>query len=265
MTMNRVLAIGRKYLLLIIAIVIVLILGTIYALGFRLGPGVTLERVGTLTLTNIPTGTSIFIDQTLRTTTTATSSVKEELVSGSHSVIVSAPGDYPWNTLITMSSGKSAEASPIFIGMNPNVTPLSGTDKSSAVAAIASTTLPTFANPLHVANGCAIVYVLNNQIVADAATSTPGCTPPPYLCTGTSCGTTIIYSPVSPLKVVAAFPGRQDALVLQLSNVLYAIAVDPRSPQFFAPILTGTNPIAGVLKDGSIVVENNTAVYRVHL
>jgi hypothetical protein len=267
--MKRALELSKKYarknLLLIIAILIVLALAATYELGFRLGPGVTLERVSSLTLTNVPTGASIYVDQTFRTTTTATSSVKEELLSGSHAIIVSVPGDYPWNTMISMISGKNVSISPIFISMEPNVTPLSGTDKTNAIAAIASSTLPTFGNPIKLMNGCELLYVSNNQVIADAATTTPLCTPPPYLCTGTSCGPTIIFSPVTPLTLVKQFPGRQDALVVQLGTILYAIAVDPRSPQFFAPILTGTQPVAGALSNGTIVVQNGTAVYKVNL
>jgi hypothetical protein len=256
---------ARKNLLLIILILVIVAIGVLYGLGFRIGYGVHLERVSTLTLTNVPNGSSIFIDQTLRTTTTATSSVKEELVSGSHAIIISAPGDYPWNTITTVASGKPTTVNPIFVSTEPHVTPLSGTAETAAVSAIASTTLPTFTHPLTLANGCAIVYASNNQVIADFASTTPGCTPPPYLCSGTSCGSTIIYSPVSPLKMVAPFPGRQDALVIQVQNILIALALDPRSPQFFAPILTATSPVIGTLPNGSVVIKNGTAVFRVKL
>ena len=61
------------------------------------------------------------------------------------------------------------------------------------------------------------------------------------------------------------YPGRQDALLVGLNNVLYAIELDPRSPQFFAPVLTATNPVFGLLSDGTLVVKNDSAVFTIKL
>ncbi len=257
----------KKYWLLLVAIIFVLILAIPYALGYRLGPGVKLERVGTLDIVGLPTGASVYVDESLRGVTSKPGSMKDEVVGGSHSIIVSVTGDYPWSTVALVTSGKTTTTNPILVGMTPNATPLSGTDKDAAVAAIASSSLPSITNPLVLANGCADVYVSNNQIIATAATSTPGCsTPPAYLCDSTgSCAPTIIFSPVSTLYFVARYPNRQDALVVEFNDTLYAIALDPRSPQFFAPILTGTEPVIGTLPDGTVVVRNGTAVYKVTL
>jgi hypothetical protein len=268
--MNRTLALTKKYtkkyLLLIIAIVFLLLLAIPYALGYRIGPGVKLERVGTLDLTGLPKGASVYVDQTLEKTTTKSGDLKDELVGGSHSIIVSVPGDYPWNTIVTITSRKTTTVNPIFVGESPIATLLTGTDRDAALAGIASTTLPTEARPLLLANGCATVYVSNNQILAEATTSASCAAAPSYLCDNTgACSPTIIFSPVSPLKIVAKYPYRQDALVVQLDNVLYAIALDPRSPQFFAPILTATQPIIGTLPDGTIVVHNGNSVFRITL
>jgi hypothetical protein len=265
---NPVLANLRKFQYLIIAIVIIFALAFAYELGYRIGPGLTLARVGTISLTNLPKGASIYTDQTLRGVTANAGTQNEDLVAGSHTVIVSETGDYPWSALVSINSGKTTTADPIFVPMQPNVTPIASTSTAykSDVAAIASTTLPTELQPLVLENGCVTVYVSANQVVASAATTTPGCaTPPAFLCTAGSCSPTIVFAPVHPLTGVFAFPGRQDALVVEFDNTLYALSLDPRSPQFFAPILTGTNPIAGTLSDGTIVVNNNGAVYKVNL
>jgi hypothetical protein len=256
----------KRYLLLIIAVVFILLLAIPYALGYRIGPGVKLERVGTLELTGLPKGASVYVDQSLQKTTTKAGNLNTELVGGSHSVIVSVPGDYPWNTIVAITSHKTTTMNPIFVGETPIATLLSGTDRDAALAGIASTTLPTEAKPLLLANGCAAVYVADNQLLAEA-TTTSGCTTPPaYLCDNAgTCSPTIIFSPVSPLTFVAKYPYRQDALVVQIDNVLYAIALDPRTPQFFAPILTATQPIIGTLPDGTVVVHNGSSVFRITL
>ena len=254
----------KKYLLLIIAVVIVLILGITYALGFRVGPGLKIERVGTLIITGLPVNATVYVDNVLRSTITKPGNTKNELVAGSHTIIVSAPGDYPWSTIVSVTSRKTTTVNPIFVGMQPVATVLTGTDRDAALAAIASTSLPTLDHPIYLANGCAVVYVSNNQIIADA-TTTPGCTPPPYLCDNGTCSPTIIYSPIPKLSAVIKFPHRQDALVFEFGNVVLAIALDPRSPQFFAPVLTATAPVMGALPDGTLVIHNGNSVFKIAL
>ena len=254
-----------KHLFLTVVLILVLLIAVPYLLGFRIGPGLKLERVGTLDLVNVPAQASIIIDQNFTRTTKKPGDATYELMNGSHSVIVSVPGDYPWSALTPISSHNTFKVTPLLISEHPNITPLSGTEKDTATNVIASSTLPSRTSPLLLANGCANVYVANNQIIAEAKNA-PGCTPPPYLCdTVTSCSPTVVFSPISPLRGVARFPGRQDALVVEFNDVIYAIDLDPRAPQFFAPILGATNPNMGTLPDGTIVVQNDTAVFRINL
>jgi hypothetical protein len=262
-TQASVIAYSKKNLLLIAAVVILLLIAVPYWFGYRIGPGLQIERVGTLVVTNLPKGASVFVDQSLHGITPKAENMRDELVAGSHSIIVSVPGDYPWSTLALIASTKTTTINPILVSLKPSVTPLTGSASSTALAAIASTTLPSITHPLKLANGCTLVYVTNNQVIEDAS-ATPGCTPAPYLCDNGSCSPTIIFAPIMPLSLVTAYPGRQDALVVGFSNALYAIALDPRSPQFFAPILTGTQPIFGLLPDGTIVVHDGKAVYKVN-
>ena len=254
----------RTYLVWVVLIIIVVIIAGGYLAGYRFGPNMTLARVGSISLTNLPTGTSVYVDQVLRANITATSTKNIELVSGSHSIIVSATGDYPWNNLISVTSGVRTVVKPILIPEQPIATPLTGAAKATAIASIASTTIPTQTKPITLANGCAHVYVSNNQILADAVTA-PGCTPPPYLCINGKCASTIIFSPVDTMTAVLPYPGRQDALLIGLNNVLYAIALDPRSPRFFAPVLGATSPVFGLLPNGTLVVQTITAVFSVKL
>ena len=250
---------SKKHLLVIIAIVIILLLAIPYLLGYRVGSGLHIERVGTLVLNNLPAGTSVYIDRSLHGTLKKAGNMHVELIGGDHAVIVSAPNDNPWTALVPIVSGKETVQQPIFVGLRPEATPLTDADRDTALSAIASTTLPTQSNPLKL-GGCVEVYIENNQILASAIQS-PGCTPPPYLCPGGTCEPTIVYSPAPPITSLFVYPNRQDALVLQLEDTLYALSLDPRTPQFFVPILTGTQPILGALPDGTIVVHTFAAVY----
>ncbi len=257
----------KRYLFLILAVVFIVILAAAYGFGYRVGPGITLARVGTITLTNLPKGTSIIADQTLREVTSSAGNATEDLVAGNHTIIVGAPDYYPWSNVVSISSGKATTRNPILVHMKPDATPFASTsaEYATAFSVIASSTLPTVTNPLKLMNGCVLVYVADNRIIANAAPTTPGCTPPPYLCTNGTCDPTIVFAPIRPLNRVLAFPGHQDALVVEFDKTLYALALDPRSPQFFAPILTGTDPIAASLPDGTIVVRNGNVIYKLKL
>src|SRR6185437_9178686 len=86
------------------------------------------------------------------------------------------------------------------------------------------------------------VFVSDNRVVVDAATTTPGCTPPEYLCTEGSCAPTIAYAPLATLRSVIPFPNRTDAVLVTAGEWVYAIALDPRNPRYFAPVHHGTAP-----------------------
>ncbi len=253
----------KKNLILIVVLLFILIIALFYSIGYRISPGLSISRVGTLKFLNVPNGTSLYTDQLFRKTTNATSTVSLDLVKGNHRIIVSYPGDYPWSTTAPILSGKTTTIDPIFIPLQPAATLLTGTGRDSALAAVASSTLPSETNPLTFANGCVHVYVTNNQVLATSVIK-PGCIPPPYICIQGKCAPTIVFAPIAPLTAVLKFPGH-DALVVEFNKTLYGIALDPRAPQFFAPILTGTNPVAGHLSDGTIVVQNNNVVYKLAL
>ncbi|MDR3548518.1 MAG: PEGA domain-containing protein [Candidatus Pacebacteria bacterium] len=255
----------RRYLFLWVFLLIIVIGTAAYLLGYRVGPGITLARVGNLDVTNLPKGATIYVDQVSRGTTAAAGDKNVELVGGNHTIIVSVTGDYPWNDLVSITSGKTTKVNPILITMQPDATALTGDAKTAAIARVASTTLPTESAPLTLANGCAHVYVSNNQVIADPVTNS-GCTPPPYLCVNKAgCASTIIFSPVVKLSAVLPYPGRQDAILVAFNNVLYALALDPRSPQYFAPVLTATQPQFGTLSDGTVIVENGSSVFSIKL
>jgi hypothetical protein len=262
--MQKLLFYVRKYLILLIIVFIVIVLAIFYEAGFRVGPDLTLNRVGYLSVSGLPSGATIYDDTSLLGTSTKTGTQHYELIAGTYSLIVSVPGDYPWSTTVAISSAKTSSISPILVSETLAGKALTGTAATQALAAIASTTLPTTAKPLAISGACATVYVENNQLIENPV-ETASCTPPPYLCIQGSCAPTIVYSPLAPIDAVLPFPGRNDSVVILLDHSLYAIALNPESPQFFAPIGHGEKPSAGVLPDGTIVVSDTGNVSQISL
>lgn len=262
--METVSSFARRFWWAIILLVLIIVIGGGYASGYRVAPG-GIARVGTLTLTDMPAGTKIFIDQSLSGTATSGQSFNEQLVPGNHTVIVNTANDFPWSSIVRIESGQVTKVDPLLVQMNVKEVALFGAEAKAGATAIATAKLPTVQSPLKMQGGCAVVYVHNNQVIEAAATSTPGCTPPAYLCMSGSCDPTIIFSPVTPLTNLFPYPGRQDAVLVGFDNGLYALSLDPTNPQFFAPIVRGTNPKFGQLSDGSIVVGVGTSILKLLL
>lgn len=264
--METFLKILRGYWFLVGLALIIVIVGAGYFAGYRVDEaGIT--RVGTLVIHGLPDGAAVYLDKSSRIFAregTATAA----LTPGTHSVIVAAAGMQPWNEVFQVAASENVVLPPILVPIKIPATDLSGSDAAAAKALVAAAKLPTKATPLKLADGCALVYASGNRVLADG-TTTPTCVPPAYLsCAAKSaenptgaCATTIIRGNAEPVRAIVPYPGRDDALVVLAGNIVYVLELDPRDPQFIAPIfrdqVTGIAPYAT-----SSVVVTNGSVYE---
>jgi len=253
----------RWWLLIAIVVIIVAIMGFNMA-GFRLGPGLSIVRVGTLVIEDLPTDASIYVDE-IYNRRTAGGEARITLLPGSHTIIVSLDGHQPWNELVSVESDLETRVSPIIVPVKFAGRILAADEVAAGRALIQQAVLPTAAKPLALEGGCALVSVNGNRIIASAAT-TDSCTPPPYLCTEDACGPTVIFTPVEKIYSVIQYPGREDTLVVSVGNTLFILELDPREPEFFAPILSRNSaPKAAAWSESSIVVQSGTDFFEVRL
>ncbi len=253
----------KRWWLLITIVVVVTAIVLFFLTGFRIGPGVSIVRVGTLVLEDVPPGASVYVDEA-HSRVSGGGPVRISMLPGSHVVIVSAEGAQPWNELVTIASDSETIARPVIVPVKVTVAPVPAADTAKAAASVSKTKLPTLQAPLILAGGCALVYVSGKNIVAEAST-TPTCTPPSYLCVEEGCGPTAVMTPVENINAVLPYPGRDDVLVISVGQTLFVLELDPRAPQFFAPLLRGTNPRAAFWSDDSIVVYSDQKLYLVDL
>lgn len=253
----------KRWWLLITIVVVVTAIVLFFLTGFRVGPGLTIVRVGTLVLEDVPSGASVYVDEAYNRVS-AGGVVRIAMLPGSHVVIISATGAQPWNELVTIASDTETIARPVIVPVKVTVRTVASEDTATAAATVSKAKLPTLQAPLTLAGGCALVYVSGKNIVAEAST-TATCTPPPYLCVEEGCGPTAIMTPVEKINAVLPYPGRDDVLVISVGQTLFVLELDPRAPQFFAPILRGTNPRAAPWSDGSVVVYSDQKLYVVDL
>ena len=268
--MEKGLILIRRYALVLVFLAIVLLGVGGYAFGYRF-TGNGLIKSGTILITDVPQGTVVFADQSRLTTVTG-SSARIDLAPGSHSIIVDAPGMQPWNELVEVSSDKDLLLAPVLVPVQSKVRVLSGDERAKAVTTLLEYALPTKASPLVLAGGCALVYASGNRIVADSATSTTDCITPEFLLCDASvasstgvCPSTVVFPPNERLESVSVFPGRDDALVIAAGGQAYVVELDPREPQFFAPILRGPKVKAAPWTDSSVVISDTQKVYELSL
>ncbi len=262
--MEKTLAALKSYWILIL-IVVLFAAGLIgYFAGYRLDQG-GITRVGTLVLTGLPDGTAVYLDQARRVYA-SDGTAHSDFLPGTHSVIVDSPGNQPWNELFTISPSEQTTLAPIFVPVTLAARPLSGEDAARGLALVRAAKLPTKAAPLTLADGCTLLYASGARLIADAATSSCAVLPE-YLCApdAAGCASTIVYSAAEPIRSVAAFPGRDDALVVVTGHLVFVLEVDPREPQFFAPLFKGPTIGAAPYSASSTVITNGTTVVEIEL
>lgn len=244
----------RKHWFPVALVLIISILGIAYAAGVRVGPGLTLTLAETLTVTGVPNGAEIVLDQN-RVHVVKGNQAMLRVAPGTHTVFVEIEGYEPWDELFVMEKDKSVTLRPILVPSTSVKHALTEEEIATAQGAFTSYTLPTSEAPLSLAGGCIEVYTLENRVLARASTRL-GCDVPQYLCEQESCSPTIVFSAPQSIRSVFALPGREDALVVSARNSVYVAELDPREPRLLTPLYRGTFPIALPFHEGFVLVSD---------
>jgi hypothetical protein len=251
----------RPVLLIIVVLILSILFG--FLLGYRLGPGLSIVKIGSVTLTDLPPGTTIYVNEVL-SETPKTSEATIALLPGTHSFLLGFDSYYPWAELITVPSGGKLSVRPIFIAHSADETTLHDADRDSAERAIDTLALPTKDSPLLVYDGCVGVYVETGNLFA-APVDDASCEPLQFLCYEEDCATAVLPSENEAVRAVIRHPTREDTVIVALGKAIYAVEVDSRSPQYVAPILRESFPEIAPWSETSFAVREGGAVFSVTL
>ncbi len=244
MTKNRKLIIASAAGILILLIVLI---G--YGIGYRITSTMGIGKIGQVTMTLPLPKTSIFIDQDQKIDTTKENEpVDVSLSPGSHQIIISGNGYFPWTKNITVPSGGTVTLSPIFIAQNTSGSIITNKDPEygKIKSDIAANKLPTLVHPILSSDNTTTLWVENNAILVKTPTAT-----------------TTVIQPDTEIKNVSFYKNRNDVVMFSTNNTIYAIEVSSNGTQNFMPIYKGTKPAFIAPDPNYIYVEDATSLMQV--
>lgn len=261
--MDRYRLLLQKYWVVVVVVVLMIAGVVAFASGVRLGPG-GITQAGTLEVRNLPENARVFLDEA-KMLGVSQGTAKAMVTPGVHSVIVDVEGMQPWNELVELSSKEVSLLWPLQVPKTVLRERVPEEQLVSARATLRATVVPTPTAPL-VLGECVSVWVSGGRILAKTDCEAPSflvCEAAQLQADGT-CPAAIIFSPSGAVHSVIPFPGRDDALVVAAGSLSYVIELDPRKPQFFAPIAKSAVKLAPLDAD-TILMEENGTVYRIAL
>lgn len=261
--MERSLTLVKKYWPLVLVLALVLMFALGYASGLRFDR-TGIVQVGTLVV-EIPDGARVYLDES-RVLHERDGVARATLRPGAHSVIVDIDGMQPWNELVELSSGSVSTLSPIEVPKEPVLEEVPQERLAEGWAARRGALLPSEATPLTLE--CQKIWVSGVRILA--APADESCAPAFLLCEDAArtkegtCPATVVFSSSAPLRSVVAFPQRTDALAIAAGSQSFVIELDPRQPQFFAPLVKSMVTLAP-WDEGTLLVEKAGILFTLPL
>ncbi len=222
------------------AVILVLILGGVgYKMGYRFGKGLTIGKVGYLEMTLPLNQTSIFIDQSRKIVTEKDDeTVKIPFSPHKHSVIVSHAGYFPWKKDFEVSSSETAKLSPIFVTSNTTGQIITNKDPEyyKIRNEVIRDALPTKKSKRFSNDKSVSIWIEDGGIMAKVASTTLN-----------------IVQIDSAIRNIDFYKDRNDSIMFSTSNSVYVIEIDKTGNQNFMPIYKGQSP--------SFIKVDNNSIY----
>ena len=231
------------------AVIIMIVLGIGYKLGYRIQNNFMIGRLGTLTMTLPLQNTSVFVDNNAKISTTKDNeTVNISLSPRKHNIIVSKESYFPWTKNVTMPSNGKINLSPIFVSQNATGQIINQNDPEywKIKNLIDTNELPTKDSPLISFDKSVKVWVENNTVVADINGNLK-----------------TIIKPDTIIRNLSFYKNRSDALIFSTSDSVYMIETDTNNIQNFMPIYGGQSPRFVESDSDYIYVEDGQVLMQV--
>ncbi len=241
-----------------------------YATGYRLGDSLTLSRTGGLYVLTGQSGVQVYINDEFNKESSLFQKniLIQNLKPGTYKIRVEKVGEITWNKELQVYPERVTEAyvfilpeilemeevlpyidsqgvatsTPVSLGQvkhlaNPEMADVKQLFLPPKVAT-STKTVVTSSPETKVLNKLALKRV-GQEVVAEWQGSHDE--QPSYFCNETSCEKSIVLETPSYIRSFDFFPGRGDVVVVGLTDGIYAMEVDNRSPQNLLPLFPGGN------------------------
>lgn len=239
-----------KIILGLSVLVLILILGGVgYKMGYRFGSGLTFGKIGYMEMTASLSQTSIFIDQSKKIVTEKEGEVVKIPFSPSrHSVIISRDGYFPWKKDFNVRSNETVKLSPLFITANTTGQIITQNDSEyyKIRNSVIKDALPTKNSPKVSSDKSTSIWIEEGGIIAKTASTTIG-----------------VVQIDSAIRNVDFYKNRSDVVMFSTGNSVYVIEIDDAGNQNFMPIYKGQSPAFIKADEGTIYVLDGTNLMQV--
>jgi len=252
----------------IIGLVILAIAGAFvfYALGYRLDSTLTIQQTSTITIPIPHKNVVVYMDNERRGFSRDENDkiVIRGVQPGKHVIIAARSDLVPWSKTLNTEYNKDFELRPFFVKYEGDVTivPTTAFDYATRLKNATSYPVPTSESPLFSEDGSVAVMTDGGTLTARRVRSSVL----DYVFCPEKCSemTTIATFEV-PVKNIAFYPGRNDVLIIAVSDGIFVIELDKRETQNFAPLYIGIAPTFKVTSDRTIDVADKGNLLSVGL
>ncbi len=184
---------------------------------------------------------------------------------GTHSIIVSHDGLFPWSKQFEVDSGEQLTMHPFLFSRNTRgfLIPQNDPEYTTIRNTVENSILPTRDMPLRSPQGDIFAFIDDGALVVSwNGTSTP----PRSFCSDevTPCsGEKQIVKPIVPITSVGFLDNWNDVVIFSTNTDILAIEIDTRIPQNFQPLYRGSNVRFSPGNDGSLYVLNGDTLEQI--
>lgn len=241
----------RKLAIIVTVIVVcALTVTTMYAKGYRLSARpLALLSPGSIRIEGILPTDLVYIDSIKTKVSLQNSTAKINTSNGTHEVVISRAGSYPWAKILTIAQDRETTVSPFFIKNNPELNVFNQSDPSFEtrrtnirLEPIPAREIPRFPPGSEDAEGGTVgIYVEGTSIIAEWFG--PESTIPRFFCAQRCFSKVTVVDLKEPITSLDFLPSRNDVILFASGNQVAAIEIDRQGLQNYQPLFTGKGTV----------------------
>ncbi len=187
--------------------------------------------------------TVVYLDNVKYRTLDAGETLNMTVDAGTHNILVSKEGYFPWIKEISVLEEETLYLSPFMLRVNPIGELITEADPEhdKIESLVRSSGLPIRESRRKSSEAHIEIWATGNAIYASWAGKIEDA--PSYFCTATPCDPTLeVFQGAEAIDNLDFYKEREDVIIFSAGTGIFAIETDPRGTKNFQPIYTGTRP-----------------------